>query len=154
MLDWKFISKEFLRLWNAGYDELCAPAAGIIEDTMIVFGSTYTSNFAIWMSTNPKANEWKLLVNSFQLGGWDPSFFTDDDGKLYRYNGSSTKFPTYGIELNRKTIQPIGTRKEMYLLEPWRHGWQRFGEHIDNTFLDPFIEGSHMTKHHGKYYLQ
>ena len=42
----------------------------------------------------------------------------------------------------------------MYLLEPWRHGWQRFGEHIDNTFLDPFIEGSHMTKHHGKYYLQ
>lgn len=60
----------------------------------------------------------------------------------------------YGIELNRKTFQPIGTRKEMYLLEPWRYGWQRFGEHMDNTFLDPFIEGSHMTKHNGKYYLQ
>ena len=51
-------------------------------------------------------------------------------------------------------MQPIGTRKEMYLLEPWRFGWQRFGEHMDNTFLDPFIEGSHMTKHNGKYYLQ
>jgi len=25
---------------------------------------------------------------------------------------------------------------------------------MDNTFLDPFIEGSWMTKHHGKYYLQ
>ncbi len=60
----------------------------------------------------------------------------------------------YGIELNRKTFQPIGTRKEMYLLEPWRFGWQRFGEHMDNTFLDPFIEGSHMTKYKGKYYLQ
>lgn len=60
----------------------------------------------------------------------------------------------YGIELNRKTMQPYGTRKEMYLLEPWRYGWQRFGEHMDNTFLDPFIEGSHMTKHNGKYYLQ
>ena len=24
----------------------------------------------------------------------------------------------------------------------------------DNTFLDPFIEGSWMTKHNGKYYLQ
>lgn len=60
----------------------------------------------------------------------------------------------YGIELNRKTMQPIGTRKEMYLLEPWRFGWQRFGEHMDNTFLDPFIEGSHMTKYNGKYYLQ
>ncbi len=73
---------------------------------------------------------------------------------LYMYNGSSNKFPMYGIELNRKTLQPIGTRKEMYLLEPWRYGWQRFGEHMDNTFPDPFIEGSHMTKYNGKYYLQ
>jgi len=42
----------------------------------------------------------------------------------------------------------------MYLLEDWRYGWQRFGEYMDNTFLDPFIEGGHMTKHNGKYYLQ
>jgi hypothetical protein len=42
----------------------------------------------------------------------------------------------------------------MYLLEPQRYGWQRFGEYLDNTFLDPFIEGSWMTKHGGKYYLQ
>jgi xylan 1,4-beta-xylosidase len=154
MLNWKFISKKFLRPWNEGYDELCAPAVGIIGDTMIVFGSTYTRTFTIWMSTNPKANEWKPLVDRFDIGGWDPSFFTDDDGKLYMYNGSSNKFPMYGVELNRTTMQPIGTRKEMYLLEPWRFGWQRFGEHMDNTFLDPFIEGSHMTKYNGKYYLQ
>ena len=154
MLNWNFISKKFLRPWNDGYDELCAPGVGIIGDTMIVFGSTYTSKFTMWMSTNPKANDWKPLVDSFDIGGWDPSFFTDDDGKFYMYNGSSNKFPMYGIELNRKTMQPIGTRKEMYLLEPWRFGWQRFGEHMDNTFLDPFIEGSHMTKYKGKYYLQ
>ena len=155
MLNWKFISKKFLRPWNGGvYDELCAPGVGIIGDTMLVFGSTYSSNFTIWMSTNPKANEWKPLVDSFEIGGWDPSFFTDDDGRLYMYNGSSNKFPMYGIELDRKTMKPIGARKEMYLLEPWRFGWQRFGEHMDNTFLDPFIEGSHMTKYKGKYYLQ
>lgn len=155
MLNWKFISKKFLRPWNTGtYDELCAPALGIIGDTMLVFGSTYTRNFSIWMSTDPKANEWKPLVDSFDIGGWDPSFFTDDDGRLYMYNGSSNKFPMYGVELDRKTMQPQGTRKEMYLLEPWRFGWQRFGEHMDNTFLDPFIEGSHMTKYKGKYYLQ
>ncbi len=155
MLNWNFVSKKFLRPWNGNvYDELCAPAVGIIGDTLLVFGSTYTSNFTIWMSTNPKANEWKPVVDSFALGGWDPSFFTDDDGRFYMYNGSSNKFPMYGIELDRKTMQPYGTRKEMYLLEPWRYGWQRFGEHMDNTFLDPFIEGSHMTKHNGKYYLQ
>jgi beta-xylosidase len=155
MLNWNFISKKFLRPWNAGiYDELCAPGVGIVGDTMIVFGSTYTSKFTLWMSTNPKANEWKPLVDSFEIGGWDPSFFTDDDGRLYMYNGSSNRFPMYGVELNRKTFQPIGTRKEMYLLEPWRYGWQRFGEYMDNTFLDPFIEGSHMTKYKDKYYLQ
>ena len=60
---------------------------------MIVFGSTYTSKFSIWMSTNPKNNEWKPLVDSFEIGGWDPSFFTDDDGKFYMYNGSSNVHP-------------------------------------------------------------
>jgi hypothetical protein len=153
--EWNFVSRKFLRPWNAGsFDELCAPAVGIIGDTMIVFGSTYTSDFTIWMSTNPKADEWKPLVDRFEIGGWDPDFFTDDDGRLYMYNGSSNRFPLYGIELNRKTMEPIGTRKEMYLLDSWRYGWQRFGEHSDNTFLDPFLEGAHMTKHNGKYYLQ
>jgi hypothetical protein len=154
MLNWKFISKRFLRPWNKIYDELCAPGIGIIGDTMLVFGSTYSRNFTIWMSTNPKANDWKPLVDSFDIGGWDPSFFTDDDGRLYMYNGSSNRFPMYGVELDRKTMKPQGARKEMYFLEPWRFGWQRFGEHMDNTFLDPFIEGSHMTKYNGKYYLQ
>jgi xylan 1,4-beta-xylosidase len=155
MNKWNFVSRKFLRPWNGGvYDELCAPAVGIIGDTMLVFGSTYTSKFTIWMSTNPRENQWEALVDSFEIGGWDPDFFTDDDGRLYMYNGSSNRFPLYGIELNRKTMQPVGTRKEMYLLDPWRYGWQRFGEHMDNTFLDPFIEGAHMTKHNGKYYLQ
>lgn len=151
---WNFISRKFLRPWNKVYDELCAPAVGIVGDTMIVMGSTYSSDFTVWMSTNPKANEWKPLVDKFETGGWDPDFFTDDDGKIYMYNGSSNLYPLYGIELDRKTLKPRGSRKELYLLEPWRYGWQRFGEHNDNTFLDPFIEGAHMTKHEGRYYLQ
>lgn len=154
MLNWKFVSKKFLRPWNKAYDELCAPAVGIVGDTMLVFGSTYTRQFTLWMSTNPKANEWKPLVDSFDIGGWDPAFFTDDDGRFYMYNGSSNTYPLYSVELDRKTFQPIGTRQETYKLQDWRYGWQRFGEYMDNTFLDPFIEGSWMTKHHGKYYLQ
>ncbi len=152
---WNYVSKKFLRPWNTGtYDELCAPGVGIIGDTMIVFGSTYTQNFSMWMSTNPKGAEWKPLVDSFQIGGWDPAFFTDDDGRFYMYNGSSNRFPLYGVELNRNTFQPIGTRREMYFLESWRYGWQRFGEYQDDTFLDPFIEGAEVDKHNGKYYLQ
>lgn len=156
MLHWDYKPHHFLRPWNTGtYDDLCAPAVGIIGDTMIVFGSTYTSKFSIWMSTDPKNNVWKPLVDSFAIGGWDPAFFTDDaTGKLYMYNGSSNVYPIMGVELNRKTMEPMGTREPLYKLQDWRYGWQRFGEHMDNTFLDPFIEGSWMTKHNGKYYLQ
>ncbi len=154
MSNWTFHSRLFLNPWNKVYDELCAPAVGVVGDTLIVMGSTYEKDFTIWMSTDPLANEWKPLVEKFEIGGWDPDFFTDDDGRLYMYNGSSNRYPLYGVELNRETMEPIGTRKEMYLLEPDRYGWQRFGEHMDNTFLDPFMEGAHMTKHNGKYYLQ
>jgi xylan 1,4-beta-xylosidase len=154
MSHWQFLSRRFLRPWNKGYDELCAPAVGIIGDTMIVIGSTYTRQFTLWMSTDPGSNVWKPLVDSFEIGGWDPAFFTDDDGRLYMYNGSSNSYPLYSIELDRATLRPIGTRQETYRLQDWRYGWQRFGEYMDNTFLDPFIEGSWMTKHDGKYYLQ
>jgi xylan 1,4-beta-xylosidase len=154
LCNWHFVSRSFLKPWHKVYDDLCAPAVWVQGDTLLVFGSTYSTNFPIWMSTDPKANTWKEAVDSFAIGGWDPDFFLDDDGKLYMYNGSSNRYPLYGIEIDRKTFSPKGTRKEMYLLEPGRYGWQRFGEYLDNTFLDPFIEGAWMTKHNGKYYLQ
>ncbi len=154
MSTWNYISRRFLRPWNKTLDELCAPAVGIIGDTMVVFGSTYTSTFTLWGSTDPKGNNWFPLVDSFEIGGWDPAFFTDDDGRFYMYNGSSNNYPVYGVELDRKTFRPKGTRTAMYLLQDWRYGWQRFGENMDNTFLDPFIEGAWMTKHNGKYYFQ
>jgi beta-xylosidase len=154
LLNWNFVSRSFLKPYHHVYDDLCAPAVWVQGDTLLVFGSTYEKNFPIWMSTNPKANEWKEAIDSLEIGGWDPAFFLDDDGKLYMYNGSSNLYPLYGIEMNSKNFQPVGTRKEMYLLEPWRYGWQRFGEYLDDTFLDPFIEGAWMNKHNGKYYLQ
>lgn len=159
MLNWNFVFRHFLtpeltKKYPNLYDDLCAPAAWVQGDTLMVFGSTYTSEFPIWMSTDPKANKWDKAISNLEIGGWDPAFFTDDDGRLYMYNGSSNVFPLYGIELNRKTFQPIGTRKEMLLTDDNRYGWHRFGEHMDNTFLKGFMEGAWMTKHNNKYYLQ
>lgn len=154
LLHWNFVSRKFLKPYHKVYDELCAPAVWAMGDTLLVFGSTYSRDFPIWMSTDPKHNVWKEAIDSLDIGGWDPAFFLDDDGRLYMYNGSSNRYPLYGVEMDRKTFAPAGTRKEMYLLEDDRYGWQRFGEHLDNTFLDPFIEGAWMTKHNGKYYLQ
>jgi xylan 1,4-beta-xylosidase len=154
LYNWTFVSKSFLRPEHKVYDDLCAPSVWIQGDTMLVFGSTYSRNFPIWMSTNPKGKQWKEAVHNFDIGGWDPAHFVDEDKRLYMYNGSSNVYPLYGVELNRKTFEPIGTRKELLLLDPDRYGWQRFGELLDNTFLNPFMEGAWMTKHHKKYYLQ
>lgn len=151
---WNFISKSFLKPYHKVYDDLCAPAVWVQGDTLLVFGSTYSTNFPVWMSTNPKANEWSEAKDAFTIGGWDPDFFLDDDGKLYMYNGSSNAYPIYGVEVDRKTFNPVSARKELLLLNDDRYGWQRFGEYSDNTFLNPFIEGAWMTKHNGKYFLQ
>jgi hypothetical protein len=154
LLQWHFVSRKFLKPWHKVYDELCAPAAVAVGDTLLLLGSTYTKDFPLWMSTNPKVDDWKEAVDSFKVGAWDPAFFLDDDGRLYLYFGSSNTHPIYGQEIDRKTFRPIGERRELIRLHDDEHGWERFGEHNDNTFLRPFIEGAWMTKHDGKYYLQ
>ena len=159
MLNWHFVERNFLTpeilaQFRNLYDDLCAPAAWVQGDTMFVFGSTYSREFPIWMSTNPKGNIWEKAIPKLDIGGWDPAFFLDDDGRLYMYNGSSNVYPLYGVELNRKTFEPIGTRREVLLKDEDRYGWHRFGEYMDNTFLPGFMEGAWMTKHNGLYYFQ
>jgi len=154
MSDWKFVYREFLKPFHKVYDELCAPAAVAIGDSLLLIGSTHTKDFPLWMSTNPTVDDWQEAVDSFQAGAWDPALFLDDDHRLYLYFGSSNTYPIYAQEIERSTLQPIGERKELLRLHDDVHGWERFGEHADNTFLRPFIEGAWMNKHHGKYFLQ
>ena len=154
LLDWRFVPRLFLKPWHKVYDELCAPAVLSMGDTLLVLGSTYSKNFPVWMSTDPRTDNWKEAIDSFDVGAWDPAFFLDDDGRLYLYFGSSNTFPLYAQEIDRKTFAPIGIRKEVLRLNDALHGWERFGEHHDNTFLNPFTEGAWMNKHNGKYYLQ
>jgi xylan 1,4-beta-xylosidase len=154
MLSWRFIPRLFLKPWHKVYDELCAPAAVALGDTLLLIGSTYAKNFPIWMSTDPGKDNWKEAIDSFDVGAWDPAFFLDDDGRFYIYFGSSNTFPLYAQEIDRKTFAPIGIRKEILRLNDAIHGWERFGEGNDNTFLNPFTEGAWMNKHNGKYYLQ
>jgi len=154
MKDWKFVSRKFLRPWNKVYDELCAPASVVLGDSLLVIGSTYEKNFTLWYSQNPTKDDWHIAVDSFKMGAWDPALFLDDDNRLYIYHGSSNLYPIYGQELDRKTFEPIGPHLPLINLVDSIHGWERFGEHQDNTFLKPFIEGAWMNKQNGKYYLQ
>lgn len=155
MLDWKFISQKFLRPEHKVYDELCAPSLSFVNDTLLVVGSTHTKEFPIWMSTNPSKGEWKELVHKSQAGAWDPQIFWDQEkDEVYEYYGSSNVYPIYGVKLNRKTFQPEGEVIPLISLNDDEHGWERFGENNDNTFLQPFMEGAFVNKHNNKYYLQ
>lgn len=155
MLDWKFIPRKFLRPEHKVYDELCAPSLSFVNDTLLVVGSTHGKEFPIWMSTKPQADDWKELVHKFEAGAWDPQIFWDrEQDELYLYYGSSNMYPLYGVKLNRKTFQPEGEVIPVLALNDDEHGWERFGEYNDNTFLQPFTEGAFMTKHDGRYYLQ
>ena len=153
--DWTFIERKFLREKNKVYDELCAPAVRSIGNDLVVIGSTHTKEFTLWKSSDPINNKWEALVDDFQVGAWDPDIFYDEDtDKVYIYWGSSNVYPIYGQELDRKTFQPIGDKVELFTLNDQEHGWERFGEYNDNTFLQPFMEGAWMSKYKGKYYLQ
>lgn len=155
MADWTFVPRKFLRPEHKVYDELCAPSLSYVNDTLLVVGSTHGKDFPIWMSTNPQVDDWKELVHKFEAGAWDPQIFWDKDtDEVYLYYGSSNMYPLYGVKLNRKTFQPEGEPVPVVALNDDEHGWERFGEYNDNTFLQPFTEGAFMTKYNGKYYLQ
>lgn len=155
MVDWEFVSRKFLRPEHKVYDELCAPSLSYVNDTLLVVGSTHTKNFPIWMSTNPEVDDWKELVHKFEAAAWDPQIFWDEDtDEVYLYYGSSNMYPLYGVKLNRKTFQPEGEPVPVVALNDFEHGWERFGEYNDNTFLQPFLEGAFVTKYNSKYYLQ
>lgn len=155
MLNWIFISRKFLRPEHKVYDELCAPSLSFVNDTLLVVGSTQGKEFPIWMSTNPSKDDWKEVVHKSEAAAWDPQIFWDKEkDEVYEYYGSSNLYPLYGVKLNRKTFQPEGERIPVLALNDDEHGWERFGEHNDNTFLQPFTEGAFMTKYNNKYYLQ
>ncbi|SEF58687.1 F5/8 type C domain-containing protein [Halpernia humi] len=154
MLNWKFIHRKFLRDKKYIHD-LNAPAVWKMKDTLYVYGSTWKSDFPICSSTNPTKDDWKIAVDTLKVGAWDPAFHYDEaKNKLYLYWGSSNEWPLLGTKINMKTMQSEGYVKPVVKLHPEEHGWERFGEYNDNTFMQPFIEGAWMTEHNGKYYLQ
>lgn len=149
---WNFVFSSFQRLPTD--DDECAPAAYVSGDTLFYAGSTYLG-LPIWYSTDPKSGRFKHKIEKISLPTWDPGFLLDDDGKLYVYYGSSNEYPMKGVQLDRGNFFPVSKIVNTVELQPKIHGWERFGmNNDDSTTLAPFMEGSFMNKHNGKYYFQ
>jgi len=143
LLSWKFITTKDLHL------EDYAPTAVVIKDTVYFMAI----GKGIYKSADPSTGQWQIANASFPIYAGDPDLFLDDDGRLYLYYGLSNTNPISGVELDRKTLNPIGKPTELFNSNNRDFGWERRGDY--NTKSDrPYLEGSWMTKHNGKYYLQ
>lgn len=154
LIDWKYIEPN---KWPM--EDICAPAALSVRDTLYLFQSTFEQR-PIFFSTEPEKGKLKFFNRWLpklpnKVGPWDPAIFHDDDtDRWFMYWGSSNVYPIYGCELdhaNKLTYK--GKYKELIKLHPDKHGWERFGPNHSSK-IKPFIEGAWMTKYNGKYYLQ
>ncbi|WP_460670420.1 family 43 glycosylhydrolase [Larkinella ripae] len=145
-------------------EDMCAPAALSVRDTLFLFQSTFEQR-PIFYSTEPEKgklnfyNRWLPRLPK-DIGPWDPALFHDSDtDRWYMYWGSSNVYPIFGAELDHgrrltyKIPEPAKAYQPMFWLDPWQHGWERFGPNHSDP-IKPFTEGAWMTKHNGKYYLQ
>jgi xylan 1,4-beta-xylosidase len=154
LLRWEFITPS---MWPM--EDICAPAALSVRDTLFLFQSTFVQR-PIFYTTTPETgqlhfyNRWMPVLPG-GLGPWDPGIFYDEDyDRWYMYYGSSNVFPIYGIELDyKKRLAYKGSSLEMFFLHPEEHGWERFGQNHTSP-IKPFMEGATVNKHKGKYYLQ
>ena len=84
----------------------------------------------------------------------DPALFLDDDGRVYLYYGCRAYGPISGVELDpNNQFTEIGTPVDLLMCDVAERGWERSWGEL-HTGKRPFIEGSWMTKHNGRYYLQ
>jgi xylan 1,4-beta-xylosidase len=159
MVNWRYIVPD---KWPM--EDMCAPAALSVRDTLYLFQSTFEQR-PIFYSTEPEKGKLKFFNRWLprlpkDIGPWDPALFHDDDtDKWYMYWGSSNVYPLFGAELDKSRNltyagnNPAASYKAMLWLDPYKHGWERFGPNHSDPFK-PFTEGAWMTKHNGKYYLQ
>lgn len=146
MIHWDLIPTKDLPL------EDYAPTAVVMNDT-IYFMASADAPLKIYKTGDPKSGRWQVANPAFPIGMIDPDLFVDDDGRLYFYYGCSNINPIYAVELDTKTLNPIGEPVVLFNSDKKTHGWERFGDY--NEMNDsPWVEGSWVTKHNGKYYLQ
>lgn len=155
LLEWNYLRMNFVGNSGSKQIDSNAPAAFVMKDALYVIASSHEADIPLWRSTAPELNQWEIAVDTFKAGAWDPAFYYDaEKDRLFLYWGSSNDRPLLGTEVNVNTLQSEGFTKAVVGLRDEDHGWERFGEYNDNTFLQPFIEGAWMNKYKGKYYLQ
>lgn len=126
-----------------------APAIFVHKDYVYYVGSTHGQGM-LYRSDSPEAGIWEKVGEIWSY--WDPAFYVEGDS-LYLYYGCSSVDPIYARVLDLNTLEARSEVIECMNSNKENHGWERTGEH-NELVRRPYVEGSWMTVHNGKYYLQ
>jgi xylan 1,4-beta-xylosidase len=141
-----------------------APDVRVIDDRLVMCASRRNSPSPFYCTEDPLGGQWAEVAGTRSF--WDPHLFQDDDGRVYLYQGCSSRTPIDVVELDRSTFRPLGEPIPVIASDVETRGWERRGESYDPTTIrdhpllkwrlgtGPYIEGPWMTKHDGRYYLQ
>lgn len=130
-----------------------APTVVEMKGELYFMASKNDPPLTIYKTADPKSGKWAVANAAFPIGMTDPDLFLDEDGRLYFYYGCSNVNPIQVVELDTKTLNPIGKPVAVIKSDKKDYGWERSGDY-NEVGNNPWIEGSWMTKHSGKYYLQ
>ena len=108
-----------------------APDVRVLGEWVYFCASNREHNCDRWRTKDILNGPYEKIEGSFPY--WDPNLFVDDDRRVYFYWGCSNATPIYGVELDPKTMQPIGEKKELVFGDPYSIGYERIGE--DNSTL-------------------
>lgn len=162
MVSWNFKETPELPIYDY------APDVHVIDGKVVWSGSNYWKT-QMFICEDPIHEPFRPVEGAVGKW-WDPAVFQDDDGRVYFYQGSSVN-PITGVELDRKTLKPIGKPVELAGSDAENRGWERVGENnVTPPKVQPktmkekwfslfvkdgaYVEGAFMTKRNGKYYLQ
>lgn len=128
-----------------------APTVVVIRGRMYL--ATSESTRRIWTTDDPKSGRWyeaAVIEQRYE----DPDMFLDDDGRLYMYSGLASKGPLRVDELDTTTFRVIRTAQISQSRDKDGRGWEVPGDNNEKPGAPSFVEGSWMTKHDGRYYLE
>ena len=141
--------------------ELVAPTGLPLEDyaptVLVLNGTMYFTAFgsrAVYATRDPLGGAWERVADLEAYG--DPALFLDDvDGRVYVAFGCSDSEATHIVQLDPANgWKEVGARLPVARGNGTLHGWENPGDDNELTGEAPWIEGSWITKAHGRYYLQ
>lgn len=151
LADWEYIPCTSIDIIND-----YAPTILVYDDALYFTASSDGNPTRIFKTKNPgDGASWQEIECKISyIHQHDPSFFKDDDGRVYFYWGCSDVNPIIGVEVDPNDgFKAIGEPVELIGHNRDKYGWEQFGENNEED-SNGWNEGPAVIKANGKYYLQ